>query len=299
MRRFRIIIVLVFFFYPFFIHASNHNFVIPKSIVEQLNSIVREEIGDDQCANEYLEARKFFIGDVDKDGRKDILVLFTLEGFACGNGYSFYMAVFRNEGKRFSLAAYEIVRGKGYRSVSFNSVKNGVIILDTKEYGTSMKSKAKYILDDDALMEVTDQEIFWPPKNVNNILKDLVQKQVAKTQCGKEYRPDRRYFIGDVDNDGRNDILVLYIINRSECGQIFGLSYHLAVFRNTGNDYSFAANAIVGEAGKRFVFFKSVENGRILLRTLEYSQSDPRCCPTKSSWTQYILDKGELIELSK
>ena len=105
-----------------------------KEVQQELDAHIEKQKGADSCATEYKKARRFYWGDVNGDGKQDITVLYTIEGFNCGNNYNFYLAVFLNQKGRFILVASTEVGGKSKRFVDFNSIKDGKIILDTKEY---------------------------------------------------------------------------------------------------------------------------------------------------------------------
>ena len=83
---------------------------------------------------EYEEARKIVRGDLNGDGKEDLVVLYTLEGFAGGNDYHQYLAVFVASGKTFQHAADTVVGGKNFRDVDLVSVTGPTINLDTKSY---------------------------------------------------------------------------------------------------------------------------------------------------------------------
>ncbi|MBF0559031.1 MAG: hypothetical protein HQL08_09645, partial [Nitrospirae bacterium] len=94
------------------------------------------------------------------DGCDDIAVLYTIEGFCCGNNYSFYVAVFLNKGHKYEFATSEKIGGGGERIVALNAIRDGRIILDTKEYlpddpmcCPSGKGKTTYSLKDGKLVE--------------------------------------------------------------------------------------------------------------------------------------------------
>ncbi|MBF0557723.1 MAG: hypothetical protein HQL08_02970, partial [Nitrospirae bacterium] len=65
-------------------------------------------VTDSDCrGKEYKDTRRFCVGDIDGDGCDDIAVLYTIEGFCCGNNYSFYVAVFLNKGHKYEFATSE------------------------------------------------------------------------------------------------------------------------------------------------------------------------------------------------
>lgn len=120
--------------------------MVPASVQAQLDAYIKgyidwyeekncePEPGSKCRGTEYRKARRFSFGDIDGDGKDDIAVLYTIEGFCCGNNYQFYLAVFLNKGSSYDLVASEKVGGKGERAIEFNAIENGKIILSTDEY---------------------------------------------------------------------------------------------------------------------------------------------------------------------
>jgi hypothetical protein len=98
---------------------------------------------------------------VNGDGKEDIVVLYTLEGFGGGNNYSQYLAVFLASGSTFRHAADTVVGGKRVRDVDLTSITGSTINLDTKEYRKndpaccpSRAAKARYHLVGAKLTEI-------------------------------------------------------------------------------------------------------------------------------------------------
>ncbi len=85
-------------------------------------------------AEEYAEAREIVRGDMNGDGKADLVVLYTLEGFGGGNAYRQYLAIFLAERSSFRYATQTAVGGKLFRLVSSMSVFTRRVNLDTKEY---------------------------------------------------------------------------------------------------------------------------------------------------------------------
>ncbi|MDP1758990.1 MAG: hypothetical protein Q8K77_04255 [Thermodesulfovibrionales bacterium] len=126
--------------------------------VTQLAALLR-----DSYAKEYLDFRGIQIF---RNEREELLVaaaVFTIEGFAGGNNYTQFLAVFANlEGleKRLSLIDFMAVGGKGGRSIEFKKIKiniteKGILItVPTLEYGPddamccpSVKSNATFLVE--------------------------------------------------------------------------------------------------------------------------------------------------------
>jgi hypothetical protein len=85
-----------------------------------------------EAVEEFVGARRIGRGDVDGDGRDDLVVLYTLER---GNDWTQFVAVFG--GPRGRPLASTRVCGKGQRSVDLGGVTDRRIELATKRYGPS------------------------------------------------------------------------------------------------------------------------------------------------------------------
>jgi hypothetical protein len=86
-------------------------------------------------ADEYKKARRIIYADINKDGRKDTVVLYTLESFGGSNLYRQYLAIFvRNPSRSIKNVINETVGGKNNRDVYLESVANGKINVRTLNY---------------------------------------------------------------------------------------------------------------------------------------------------------------------
>jgi len=158
----------------FFAYGKGENGqAIPQIVQTQLDIYIKRQIDRYEKENcepdpdnsscrgtEYKDARRFCLGDLDGDGREDIAVLYTIESFCCGNNYHFFLAVLLNKGTHFELVASVKVGGKGERGVGFNTIRNGKILLNTKEYlpddalcCPSSKGRTSYTLKNNWLIE--------------------------------------------------------------------------------------------------------------------------------------------------
>lgn len=111
-------------------------------------------------AAEYEQGRKILYGDLDGDGDEDAVAQFTVEGMGGGNNYGFWLAVFRNDGGKFSGVTDEVVGGKMNRNVELEKIEGGKIYLDTTSYDgddgaccPSIEGKTSYILQGKKLVE--------------------------------------------------------------------------------------------------------------------------------------------------
>jgi len=98
-----------------------------------VNSFISKQ-ATEAGADEYSEGRKIVRSDVNGDGKIDLIVLYTLEGFGGGNSHAQYLAIFLGGGKTFKNAANVAVGGKLNRSVELTGVTAGRIDLDTLAY---------------------------------------------------------------------------------------------------------------------------------------------------------------------
>jgi hypothetical protein len=86
---------------------------------------------------EYKEARQLARGDLNGDGKEDVAVLYTLEGFYGTNAYRQYLAVFTSGRSGLRGPPRQEVGGKGWRDVDSLTMVNGSIQLNTREYAGS------------------------------------------------------------------------------------------------------------------------------------------------------------------
>jgi hypothetical protein len=146
-----------------------------KDIITEVNSKLSQlvELMKDPYAVEYENARGIAVarrpaGEPGTEGLVVAVSIFTIEGFAHGNSYSQFMAVFANLGEeieelkdhpqRLSLLDFKEVGGKGLRGVEFDKIKltsgkhgEFVITVPALEYGKrdpmccpSIKSTMRY-----------------------------------------------------------------------------------------------------------------------------------------------------------
>lgn len=116
----------------------------------------------DADASEYAGARKLVSADLNGERRKDLVVLYTLEGMGGGgNNFGQYIAVFLRKGNRYVLSTYEGVGAKLSRSVELKRVIGRNIYLDTLSWGKddggccpSVKGKTRFVYSNGRLREV-------------------------------------------------------------------------------------------------------------------------------------------------
>lgn len=146
----------------------------PASVVKQLNQFISDQIDADEAEHctwetedemkcresEYRQARQFRYGDLNADGRKDIVVRYVLQGRCCGNNSRSYLAVFLNTVSGYKLVISREIGRRGVRSTSLLNINKAIIRLTTNEYSAkdpmccpSIKGTTSYIFKDDELVE--------------------------------------------------------------------------------------------------------------------------------------------------
>lgn len=142
---------------------SSANATLDTAIAKTVKQIVK----GDQCAHEHEEARRTHYFDIDNDGRKDAVVLMTIEGRGCGSNYGFHMAAFRNDGKAYRLIDHRAIGGTRGAHPDFEKVaySNGQIVLQVKEHAEndaaccpSQKRKAIYTIQKGKLVDANGKK---------------------------------------------------------------------------------------------------------------------------------------------
>jgi hypothetical protein len=120
----------------------------------------------------HCESRKHVERDINRDGEKDLLVTYAIEGAClgdktsppgtCGNHHEEFLSVFLKQKGKYKSPISRQVGGRGIRSIQGLSVKGSTIILDVLEYDDgdpsccpSRHGKLKLRLADKKLVETT------------------------------------------------------------------------------------------------------------------------------------------------
>jgi hypothetical protein len=120
-----------------------------------------------------------------------------------------------------------------------------------------------------------------------------------KTEDGTGFK----IVIGDLNGDGLNDAVVDYSLNpdseNNEGGHAINEIPGLVGFINTGKtliitDHSASFGGNFGSRND----LKKINNGVIILEGREYSENDPRCCPSLKTTTELVLRDGKLTKLN-
>ena len=126
------------------------------------------------------------------------------------------------------------------------------------------------------------------------LINEFISKQ-ATQDGGGEYEDARKVVMGDLNRDGVADLAVLYTIE----GQNGSNNYiqYLAVFTRNKGGLVPVTHIAVGGKSNRSVELKSIRNGVIFFKTLNYGPKDASCCPSKKGAARFVLVNGRLKEL--
>lgn len=108
---------------------------------------------------EILKNEKVIYGDLDNDGDEDAAVS-SMFGYKGGNGYGFFLAVFRNDNGQFKSVTDIQTGSKVSRTPTLKQIKNGRIIFNTLSLAEndpyccpSIKGTTSYVLKENKLIE--------------------------------------------------------------------------------------------------------------------------------------------------
>jgi hypothetical protein len=126
-----------------------------------------------------------------------------------------------------------------------------------------------------------------------SVIDRYIAKQAAEDE-GEEYKKARKIVRGDLDGDGTPDVAVLYTIE-GQHGSNNYTQYLAAFLRMKGQLVAVGSEAVGGKMN-RSVELEAIADGEILLRTKEYAEKDPACCPSKAGRAKYRLVGKKLKE---
>ena len=109
----------------------------------------------------------------------------------------------------------------------------------------------------------------------------------ARRERGEEFGDARKVVAGDLNGDGVPETVVLYTIE-SQGGSNNYIQY-LAVFARRDGHLVAVTHTPVGGKSRRSVDLGTINNRRVNLETLSYSEKDASCCPSIKGRTSYVL----------
>jgi hypothetical protein len=107
------------------------------------------------------------------------------------------------------------------------------------------------------------------------------------------------HLTGDINSDGKSDLLIKYGIDGKKEGALIGLGWSI-IF---SDDEGFANNYLIfdweeGSCGPNVSGLghpNKIENGNITAEQPLYNDDDPCCCPSISSEQSYKFENGHLV----
>ncbi len=127
MRKIFLLLLLQLFLFP--------NLSSALELEEQTLLLVESYLKKKEAESKayvYRKANRFMKGDMNYDNIDDLALLYTLEGVNEGNNYFFYLVVFIKTDKGYRFQAEALAGQIAARSVSFDSIEDGIIQLSTK-----------------------------------------------------------------------------------------------------------------------------------------------------------------------
>ncbi len=127
------------------------------------------------------------------------------------------------------------------------------------------------------------------------VIKRFLLKQQSRENGFEDEGNERIVRTGDLNHDDVPDQVVLYTLE----GQNGTNNYvqHLAVFVRTNGRLVPVTDEVVGGKYYRSADLKSIKDNQILFDTLDYADSDARCCPSIKGSTKYVLRGHKIKEL--
>jgi len=120
-----------------------------------------------------------------------------------------------------------------------------------------------------------------------------IQRILSAGDCDEEIEA-RRYYTGDIDQDGKGDLLLVTCITAA-IGNHW--SHDFILIRSTKPDMPIFKN--FGGKGTRSYKDIYMNNGRIYVTFLYYAPTDADCCPSIEKKGCFVLKGDELVETTE
>ena len=220
----------------------------------------------------------------------------------------------------FSQNKKEQIIALNYRIDSLKQIinTNNVQIKNNSVFIQDLESQ---ILRQNSITEENKLEVIKLKKTLSEketeiiVLRDSIAGFNQKADLEKtflEYLPDisggrklNNYIIefGDLNGDGLIDSVVDYSLeptweDNGGGGNAISEISGIIIFINSGNAFTIAdhSDEFGGNFGSRNEL-KRIDNGVIFLEGLDYTEDDPRCCPTMMTTTKLILSNNKITKL--
>ena len=120
---------------------------------------------------------------------------------------------------------------------------------------------------------------------------ELAIRRKVIADHGEENVGSRRYFSGDIDGDGKEDLLLVTSFTNAE-GNYW--SHDFVLVLSSAPDHPVFKN--FGGKGKRSYDSISMSKRGISVEFRYYAATDALCCPSIKKKGRFVLKSGELIE---
>lgn len=119
---------------------------------------------------------------------------------------------------------------------------------------------------------------------------------VEGDRCAHENQEARRTHFFDLDNNGRNDAVVLMTIEGRGCGN--NSAFYMAAFLNSGKAYRPIGHIAIGGTWGAHPDFERVayRDGQIVLQVRVHAENDAACCPSQEEKAFYAIQRGRLVQ---
>ena len=111
---------------------------------------------------------------------------------------------------------------------------------------------------------------------------------------GQAPREQRRSCEGDLNGDGRPDVVVVYTIEGVGGGNDW--TQYATALTATPQGYAATVPIAVARKDERGVERCRIADAAVELQIKENSPSDPSCCPSRPATARYVLKAGALVE---
>lgn len=137
-----------------------------------------------------------------------------------------------------------------------------------------------------------------PSGPIESWVEAAVESAKGSDPYATEHRASRRTYFFDVDADGDDDAVSLFLLEGFDQGNNHAV--FMAVHRNEAAGWSSLDVVRVGESVGRHVDVERVDrmDGILRIGVREFARADPNCCPSLEGEAYYEVREGGLVEVT-